>query len=322
MIKVDIKDRKILYELDINCRTPASKIAKKLDISKETVNYRIKKLIEKGVIGGFITEINMAKLGLTTYKVYYQFQYLDSESEKKLVKYLTAHPHVFWVARTTGRWDMLTMILAKDAIEFYRVLEEIVDKLHKHILAKAFLVNLEVLVFRREYLLPFKHDPHPTTLYGGEIKKEPCDELDKGLLKILAKNAKLPTVDLAQRLGTTPRIVSYRIKELVKRNIITSFRVLINIQKTNYSFFKTFVYLQNITKENKKAFFEYCRQKPNVTYISNVAGPWDIELEVEVENDEKFNEVIWDIRNKFSSMIRNVESALVTKDYGLNYETP
>jgi len=322
MIKVDIKDKKILYELDVDCRTSASQIGKKLNISKETVNYRINKMIDNGTIKGFITEINMAKLGLTTYKVYYQFQYLDGDAEKKLVQYLTSHPNVFWVARSTGRWDMLTMILAKDAIEFYHVLEEIIEKFHKHILNKAFLINLEVLVFRREYLLPFKHELHPTTLYAGEIKREPCDDLDKKLLKILAKNARLPTIEIARKLNSTPRVVSYRIKELIKKKIITSFRVLIDLKQINYLFFKIFVYLENMTKENKNTFFSYCRQKPNVTYISNVAGPWDIELEVEVESDEKFNEIMWDIRNKFSNIIRNAESVLVTKDYDLNYEIP
>ena len=93
MVKVDIKDKKILYELDVDCRTSASQIAKKLNISKETVNYRINKMVDNGTIKGFITEVNMAKLGLTTYKVYYQFQYLDGAVEKKLVHYLTSHPN-------------------------------------------------------------------------------------------------------------------------------------------------------------------------------------------------------------------------------------
>lgn len=322
MDKLDLIDRKILYQLDLNCRQSSSQIGRKLRIAKETVNYRIKRLEEKGIIQGYITEINMAKVGLTTYKVYYQFQYLDEESEKQLIEYLTTHPKVFWVARTNGRWDMLTMILAKEPMEFYNILEGIINKFHRKILTKAFLVNVEVFVFRKEYLIPNKHEFYPTKMYAGKIIENKLDNLDKSLLKLIAKNARMSVVEIAQKLNTTARIITYRLKILQKRKIITTFRVLVDLKKFKYSFFKTFMYLHNITKERRNAFNEYCRQKENIVYISNVAGPWDVELEIEVESDEKFNEIMWDIRNKFSDIIRNVESVLVIKDYGLNYQVP
>jgi DNA-binding Lrp family transcriptional regulator len=320
--RLDLIDQKILYELDLDCRQPASKIGRKLRVAKETVNYRIKRLEEKGIIQGYITEVNMAKIGLTTYKVYYQFQYLDEKSEADLIAYLTNHPKVFWVARTNGRWDMLTMIFAKEPMEFYTILEEIINRFHKKILNKAFLVNVEVFVFRKEYLLPEQHEFYPTKMYAGKIVENPLDEFDKRLLKLVAKNARLSAVELAQTLDSSARVVAYRLKDLQEKKIITTFRVLIDLKKLGYSFFKTFIYLHNTTKERRNAFNEYCRQKENIVYISNVAGPWDVELELEVESDEKFNQLMWDLRNNFSDIIRNVESVLVTKDYGLNYKVP
>ncbi len=322
MEKLDRTDRKILYELDINCRQTASQIGKKLKIAKETVNYRIKRLEQKGIIQGYITEINMAKVGFTTYKVYYQFQYLDEKSERRLIRYLTRHPKVFWVARANGRWDMLTMILAKDPVEFYDILGGIINRFHRNILTKAFLINVEVFVFRKEYLLPSEHEFYPTKMYAGKIVENKLDELDKSLLKLIAKKSRSSSVEMAKHLGTTPRKIIYRLKELQEKKIITAFRVLVDLKKIGYSFFKTFMYLHNITKERRQAFNEYCRQKENIVYISNVAGPWDVELEIEVESDERFNDIMWDIRNRFSDIIRNVESVIVTKDYGLNYNVP
>jgi len=320
MNKLDLIDRKILYELDIDCRKSASEIGKKLRLAKETVNYRIKKLEEKGIIKGYITEINMPKLGLTNYKVYYQFQYLDEESEEILIKYLTNHPKIFWVARTNGRWDMLTMVLTKDPKEFYDILEEIINKFHKNILTKSFLLNVEVFIFKKEYLIPTNHEVYPANIYAGRIAEDNLENIDKKLLKLLARNGRMPIIEIAQKLDTTARVISYKLKNLQEKNIIMSCRANIDIKKLGYSFFKTFMYLHNITKERRRVFNEYCRQKENIVYISNVIGPWDVELEIEVESDEKFNLIMWDIRNKFSDIIRNVESVLVTKDYGLNYE--
>ena len=41
---VDEKDRKLLLELDNNARQTDSKIAKRIGVSKQVVNYRIQKL--------------------------------------------------------------------------------------------------------------------------------------------------------------------------------------------------------------------------------------------------------------------------------------
>ena len=39
MEQVDLKDRKILYELDLNCRQSNAQIGKKVGLSKEVVTY-------------------------------------------------------------------------------------------------------------------------------------------------------------------------------------------------------------------------------------------------------------------------------------------
>ena len=56
--KLDLLDRKILYELDRNSRRSASEIAKKVRVHRNVVNFRINRLIEKGIIREFVTIIN------------------------------------------------------------------------------------------------------------------------------------------------------------------------------------------------------------------------------------------------------------------------
>jgi len=52
MADLDLKDRKILYELDLNCRQSNTQIGKKVGLSRKVVEYRIKKMEEEGVIMG------------------------------------------------------------------------------------------------------------------------------------------------------------------------------------------------------------------------------------------------------------------------------
>ena len=53
MADLDLKDRKILYELDFNARQTDSEIAKKVKLSREVVNYRISRLQKNGIIRNF-----------------------------------------------------------------------------------------------------------------------------------------------------------------------------------------------------------------------------------------------------------------------------
>ena len=70
MYKLDLKDRKILYELDLNCRQSNTQIGKKVGLKKDVVNYRINNMGKEGVIKNFWTAINTFKLGYDVFRVY------------------------------------------------------------------------------------------------------------------------------------------------------------------------------------------------------------------------------------------------------------
>ncbi len=57
MIKIDLKDRKILYQLDLNSRQSLTQIGKNVGLKKDVVSYRIKRLQDEGVIKNFWTVV-------------------------------------------------------------------------------------------------------------------------------------------------------------------------------------------------------------------------------------------------------------------------
>ena len=67
---LDVKDQKIILELDKNSRQSNSQIGKKVRLSKEVIKYHIDSLIEKGVILRFHTVTNYFKLGISKFKLY------------------------------------------------------------------------------------------------------------------------------------------------------------------------------------------------------------------------------------------------------------
>ena len=69
-MKLDIKDKKILYELDKNAKISASDVAKIVLLSKDAVGYRIKNLEDKGIIRGYRAVVDLTKLGYSLFRVY------------------------------------------------------------------------------------------------------------------------------------------------------------------------------------------------------------------------------------------------------------
>ena len=50
MYEFDLKDKRLLYELDCNSRQTIQQLAKKIGLSKDAVKYRMNKLINEGII--------------------------------------------------------------------------------------------------------------------------------------------------------------------------------------------------------------------------------------------------------------------------------
>ena len=84
MVKIDLKDRRILYELDYNSRESLTQIGKKVGLKKDVVSYRIKKLQEEGVIQCFYTVIDAYKLGYTLFRYYINYQFVNPEIRTKI----------------------------------------------------------------------------------------------------------------------------------------------------------------------------------------------------------------------------------------------
>ena len=73
MKKLDLKDRKILHQLDMDSRQSFRSIGRKVGLSKDVVASRVKKLQELGIIDRFYTEIDLFKLGYIMCDVFFKY---------------------------------------------------------------------------------------------------------------------------------------------------------------------------------------------------------------------------------------------------------
>ena len=106
-MELNLKDKKILYELDKNSRIGITELAKRVQMSKESLHYRLNKLIEEKIILKFHTVPAHYRFGTIDYKVYLRLQDISKTSYDQLIDFLIKNKDVFWVTPCNGRCDLM-----------------------------------------------------------------------------------------------------------------------------------------------------------------------------------------------------------------------
>ena len=314
IMPLDKINRKILHELDLNARLDVSKIAKICRISRIVVEYRIKKMLDFGLIRSFSTFSDPAKFGLTSWKVYIKFQNLTKESESEIIEFLRKQRNIWWIAKCRGKFDLLYSALAESFYEFNLLLEEFHSRFGEYILEEGINNHLEPQYFSRGYI-----SQHNIIELGwpfmAKPQKENANESDKKILNELGVNCRQNVTEIARKLNLTAKIVSYRIKELSNKKIIVIHRLNLDISKLGMEFYKGLIYLKNTNQANLKKLKEYIKQEPYINEYVKSVGEWQLEIEAEVNSFRHFNEIIDKLRISFPEMIVRIEPLLIYEEY-------
>ena len=125
-LRLDKKDKKILTILDQNARLSIAEISRKSGIQRDSVLYRLNRLKKLKAIRFFHAVLNPSILGYEIYSfVSFNLHNLTPQKEKELTAYFKSHPNIVYVAKTTGKWDFMINIAAKNLKQFDEILHSI-----------------------------------------------------------------------------------------------------------------------------------------------------------------------------------------------------
>lgn len=318
MSKIDGKDREILYQLDINSRQSFAQIGKKVGLSKTVVAYRLNKLKDLGIIKNFYTVIDAFKLGYISFRIYIVYQYMTNEVEEEIIKWFVNQKLNWWTISAEGRFDLAVIMWVKDVNEFYSFWEMTLRKFRDYFQNQFFSVYIQIYGYRHSYLLGDQARGNRTKFeITGGGKPVETDELDFKILRILAPNGRIPIKEIAQRLNTTVTVVNYRIKKLMKKEVIQGFRTDFDFSKLGYRFFKADLHLKDYRERGK--IINYVKSDPHLIRIDRSVGISDLELEFHVKSLTQFHQIMRDIMSKFPDTIRRYEYVYSAKLHKMNY---
>jgi len=314
MADLDLKDRKILYQLDLNCRQTDTQIGKKVGLSRKVVDYRIKRMEEKGVITGYWTAINSFKLGYQVFRIYIKYNDADEEKKQEIIDYFTNYKNSWVIVSLNVPIDLDCVLWVDNIYEFYLFWDKTLTLYEKYFAEYTTSIYIQSINYNKSFLISQNKEFENRKMYESTCdgKTVKIDIIDYKLLNELALNAKIPLVNLSKKLECSSQNVNYRINNLIKNKIINGFRVKIDYPSIGLQNCKVDIYLKQHNK--KESIIKYLEKQPNVIVMNLAVGWADIEPEFIVDNVKHLLEFLEELNSRFPNVIKK-QTFWITKEF-------
>jgi DNA-binding Lrp family transcriptional regulator len=142
-VVLDVTDGKVLRALADDPLSPYFRIAEKAGVSHDTVQHRVKRMLEAGVILKTVPVINYAALNYSVYTLLVRFNGLARE--EMLAAALRDDKHILWAVKCVGRYNLLMYVCVQNTDELNETLSGLRSRFSEAIM------DYEVLIAYEEY---------------------------------------------------------------------------------------------------------------------------------------------------------------------------
>jgi Lrp/AsnC family leucine-responsive transcriptional regulator len=266
IVKLKVKDRKLLYYLSKNARESYTQIAKKVGLSKNAVSYKVESMKKQGVIKNFSSVINIGAIGADTFTIFMKFN-KDIYEDKSIIDYFKEHESADWVVTLSGGWDIFAEFVFKDIRHMTEIIRKIITKFKEELSLYEVIFSNQII--KVEHLVPdFYKDLKLVEIEKSERKFEnfKLDIVDRKLLNLLALDSSLNFIALSDKLNLTLDVVRYRLKKLVDSGIIIKFFPTIALDKLGYQEYLCKIKLRNFSNLEVDKIKLFLKNNPNIAY--------------------------------------------------------
>jgi len=315
MEKIDAKDRKILYYLDLDSRQSLTQIGKLVGLPKNVVSYRIKQLEKNGVIKNYFTVIDLHRIGYDIFRFYITYQYATLEIKKEIIDYFLKCKNIGILHHVEGSHDLVVYFFTKNIHEFHSFWTETLSKYRDYFSSQILTIYYQEVNLDYPFLIDQKGNRKK--LAWGDKPEIEIDKIDLEILRFIAPNARISTSEIAKKLDISAVTAANRIKKLVDSGVINWFRVGIDFTKLGYTDCKVDIVLKDHKKLSQM--LNYVEQNPNFYCRDVTLGYVDLELIFYLKNLRDIHLIMEDISVKFPNTIRSYKYVYVVQSYRIEY---
>ena len=313
--EMDNYDKKIMFELDINARASASSIAKKIRLPKETVNFRIKRLLKKRYIKHFYTIINASRFGYQYYRIFFKFNKMTPEVEEKIIRYIRNEKSCANLRIMEGVYDICFVSMHKCASELKEFLHKFSMHFGNYILEKSVHNIITSHKLNQKVLFPGKTEKR--IFYQGKADKYSLDKIDLKIIKLLSVNARTKLTDLAQNIKKDPRVIRYHIKKLEQKGIIVGYFTALNLRLFKRELVQIDISLKNPNMIS--TIIEFFDSTNTCIFAYEILGKYDLSLEVYIENDSQLRKILTEFKRRFFDHYISYHVSRIFREFVINW---
>jgi len=319
MAVLDLKDRKILFELDNDARQSFSQLGKKVGLSKNVVKYRLERLQENGIINNFYTTIDVYRLGYIVVKFHYVFQFTTPMIEEDIISYFSDNKHTVVVASAKGAYDLAVIIIVSDIHEFYQFCLKTQKLFGRYFQSKsiAFFINERHHTFHYLVTNEKRIDKKESPVITGSCNQVDIDETERKILRIIGSNARIKLSDLAERLSISVQVCRYRLKKLISLGVIRGFRINIDVNALDLQIYKVLLYINDF--EQLPKITSQLEEYSALVFADTYTGDADLDLEFHLEKVNQLYQIMHEVSEAFPGSIKHYKYYCIMKYYKFSY---
>ena len=234
-----------------------------------------------------------------------------------ILDYFKRHRNIGWVSQLDGHLDLAIAVWTRSIKEFENVLHESLEQMGQFIEEKHISVATTIHHLKYKFLL--EKESTEALVVSGETEEPQLDETDYEILGILAKTPRKSYAEIGNELQIKAKIVSYRVNNLIQKDIILGFNVKLNHRSLGYTHHKVYLDLVNILEPGFSDMITYLKRLTSTIYITKPLGMADLEFELMVDSPDQFHSTMKDLRYQFPQLIRNYTSIIIQREHYINY---
>lgn len=138
------------------------------------------------------------------------------------------------------------------------------------------------------------------------------DKIDKRMIIELFRDGRVPVNHLAKAIGVSKEVALYRLKRLQKQGIIKQFIPVVDLSPTGVNIYRLQLKFRPINNQQFDEFIHYVKQMPQLSWLVNLQGQWDMALLFWIQSVDEFKKLYDSLIEQFGSLIEDKLFTIVT----------
>ncbi len=312
--RIDKFDKILLNKLMENAKISLKDLSREINRSKSFTQYRLQNLNDK-IIDKIYPLIDITKLGFIPFDLYIKTK-MNKSDELKFIEILKKEKKIFYIERLVGIFSIRISFFEKNinlSSDFIKdILNDFIEKIDDvkiNIISSLIKTNNGIFdnLLRKSYRL-FESD-----------KKIHLSKKELKILKILNKNPRFSIVEISQKTKFSRDFVKKTIQKMENGKIVVGYTIDVDVEKMGLTSKLMILKIKLCNKSDYNKFINYLCSCSLVNTITTYYPNQLISLELIIKDNQEFRNFQVNILNKFSNLIKKIETLDYFDEQKYNY---